>query len=92
MMKKREWFYPLKLDYVTRGYIWGGTRLSEEWGKKPTSGSDVIAESWELTVSAAGARMPRYGRRNRERKSDEQDHKRRVQGNDVEGIFCSGRI
>lgn len=50
MMKKREWFYPLKLDYVTRGYIWGGTRLAEEWGKKPASGSDVIAESWELTV------------------------------------------
>lgn len=49
-MKKREWLYPLKLDYTTRSYIWGGTRLAEEWGKVSAAGSDMIAESWELAV------------------------------------------
>lgn len=36
--------YPLFLRPVTRDYIWGGTKLSERYGR----GSGAIAESWEL--------------------------------------------
>ncbi len=39
---------PLKLGYVCKSAIWGGTVLSREWGREdPGSG---VAESWELTV------------------------------------------
>lgn len=43
-----NYLYPLKMSYATRDYIWGGTRLIDEWGKK--TDSDKIAETWELTV------------------------------------------
>lgn len=41
-------FYPFLLGYSVRDYIWGGTKLIEDWNKKTTS--DKIAESWELSV------------------------------------------
>ena len=40
--------YPLKMSYATRDYLWGGTKLIDEWGK--VTDSDKIAETWELTV------------------------------------------
>lgn len=44
MMKK----YPLRLDYIPKSAIWGGTRLAEDWGK--ISEGKNIAETWELSV------------------------------------------
>ncbi len=40
--------YPLKLTYIAKSAIWGGSALSERWGK--CSDGDNIAETWELTV------------------------------------------
>ncbi|MBE6546831.1 MAG: class I mannose-6-phosphate isomerase [Ruminococcaceae bacterium] len=40
--------YPLKLRYIAKSAIWGGTRLKEQWGKEIEG--DIIAETWELTV------------------------------------------
>ena len=40
--------YPLKLSYIAKSAIWGGTTLSEDWGKLPNG--DNIAETWELSV------------------------------------------
>ena len=37
---------PFRLKPVYKNYLWGGTRLIEEWGK--VSGTDTLAESWEL--------------------------------------------
>jgi mannose-6-phosphate isomerase len=37
----------LKLQAPTKDYLWGGTRLVEEYGKK--SAGEVTAESWELS-------------------------------------------
>ncbi len=42
--------YPLKLEAVNKNIIWGGTRLSESYGK----GDGKIAEAWELTVHPEG--------------------------------------
>lgn len=42
--------YPLKLEAVNKNIIWGGTRLSESYGK----GEGKIAEAWELTVHPEG--------------------------------------
>lgn len=39
---------PLKLSPVTKSYIWGGTKLINEWGK--TSLEPTIAECWELSM------------------------------------------
>ncbi len=39
---------PLKLKPATRSYIWGGTKLKEQWGKE--SEQDTIAECWELSM------------------------------------------
>lgn len=41
----------LQLDTVTKDYIWGGTRLREEFGK---IGGKRLAESWELSVHPDG--------------------------------------
>lgn len=38
--------YPFILDYKCMDYIWGGDKLSSEWGKD----GGKIAESWELSV------------------------------------------
>ena len=40
--------YPLKLSYISKSAIWGGTRLMEQWNKLPNG--DCIAETWELSV------------------------------------------
>ncbi len=41
----------LRLDSVTKDYLWGGTRLREEYGK---NGGARLAESWELSVHPDG--------------------------------------
>ena len=43
---------PLKLKSAFQDYIWGGTRLRDEFGKE--CGFERIAESWELSCHAAG--------------------------------------
>lgn len=40
--------YPLKLTYIAKSAIWGGSRLALEWGKQ--GDGDNIAETWELSV------------------------------------------
>ncbi|MDR3263018.1 MAG: class I mannose-6-phosphate isomerase [Clostridiales bacterium] len=40
--------YPFLLTPVYKDYIWGGVKLREKWGK--ASNSDVVAESWELSL------------------------------------------
>lgn len=40
--------YPLKLSYISKSAIWGGTRLIHSWNKIPCG--DCIAETWELSV------------------------------------------
>jgi len=42
----------LKLKPAIKNYLWGGTRLREEYGKQ--SDSDIIAESWELSTHPDG--------------------------------------
>ncbi len=42
----------LKLKAPCKDYIWGGTRLREEYGK--VSNADKIAESWELSCHKDG--------------------------------------
>lgn len=39
--------YPLKLKAVLKDYLWGGTRLKTEYGKK--TALSKVAESWELS-------------------------------------------
>ena len=41
----------VKLDPAYKDYIWGGTRLREEFGKR---GGERIAESWELACRKDG--------------------------------------
>lgn len=43
---------PLKLHPALQDYIWGGTRLRDEFGKD--GGAERIAESWELSCHPAG--------------------------------------
>ena len=43
---------PLKLKPAFQNYIWGGTRLRDEFGKR--CDYDKIAESWELSCHPAG--------------------------------------
>ena len=42
----------MKLNYITKNLIWGGTKLNKLFGK--ISQSNTIAESWELTVRDDG--------------------------------------
>lgn len=44
--------YPMKLIAPCKDYIWGGTRLRDEYGKK--SDADKVAESWELSCHKDG--------------------------------------
>lgn len=44
--------YPLKLTSPLKDYIWGGTRLKSEWGKKTDLAK--VAESWELSCHKDG--------------------------------------
>ncbi|MDE5570045.1 MAG: mannose-6-phosphate isomerase, partial [Ruminococcus sp.] len=41
-----------KLKSPVKDYIWGGTKLRDEYGKK--SNSEIIAESWELSCHHDG--------------------------------------
>lgn len=41
-----------KLDPAFKDYIWGGTRLRDEYGKK--CDYDKVAESWELSCHKDG--------------------------------------
>lgn len=43
---------PKKLIAPCKDYIWGGTRLREEFGKKSDDG--IVAESWELSCHKDG--------------------------------------
>jgi len=45
--------YPFKLKPATKDYIWGGSRLRDEYGVH--SQDEVIAEAWMLSCNAAGA-------------------------------------
>ena len=42
-----------KLEPAFKDYIWGGTRLRDEYGKK--CDYDKVAESWELSCHKDGA-------------------------------------
>ncbi len=42
----------IKLEPAFKDYLWGGTRLKDEYGKK--SDLDIVAESWELSTHPAG--------------------------------------
>lgn len=44
--------YPLKLDPAFKDYLWGGTRLRDDFGKK--CDYDKVAESWELSCHKDG--------------------------------------
>ena len=44
--------YPMQLIAPCKDYLWGGTRLREEFGK--TSDKEKIAESWELSCHKDG--------------------------------------
>ncbi len=43
---------PVKLIPAFKDYLWGGTRLKEEFNKK--SDFDIVAESWELSAHKDG--------------------------------------
>ncbi len=45
--------YPLKLQAPLKDYLWGGTRLKEEYHKK--SNLEKVAESWELSCHKDGS-------------------------------------
>ena len=42
--------YPLKLSYVTKSPLWGGTRLLDRWGIEAPANQSTIGEAWMLTV------------------------------------------
>lgn len=44
--------YPLKLAPAFKDYLWGGTRLRDDYGKK--CDYDKVAESWELSCHKDG--------------------------------------
>ncbi|MBO6300853.1 MAG: class I mannose-6-phosphate isomerase [Ruminiclostridium sp.] len=44
--------YVMKLTAPCKDYIWGGTRLRDEYGKR--SDADKVAESWELSCHKDG--------------------------------------
>ncbi|MCD7731237.1 MAG: class I mannose-6-phosphate isomerase [Oscillospiraceae bacterium] len=44
--------YPLKLTPAFKDYLWGGTRLRDDYGKK--CDFDKVAESWELSCHKDG--------------------------------------
>lgn len=44
--------YPMKLAAPLKDYLWGGTRLKDEYGKK--TNLDKVAESWELACHKDG--------------------------------------
>lgn len=51
--------YPLKLKPPIKDYIWGGTKLHDEFGKQ--SSLDRLAESWELSCHRDGVSVIENG-------------------------------
>ncbi|WP_196593158.1 type I phosphomannose isomerase catalytic subunit [Pectinatus sottacetonis] len=51
--------YPLKLTAPLKDYIWGGTRLKDEFNKK--TDMKIVAESWELSCHKAGTNIIENG-------------------------------
>lgn len=51
--------YPMKLTAPLKDYIWGGTKLKEEFGK--TSDLDKVAEAWELSCHKDGSSVIENG-------------------------------
>ena len=51
--------YPLKLTAPLKDYIWGGTRLKEEYNKQ--TNLDKVAESWELSCHKDGQSLIENG-------------------------------
>lgn len=45
-------YKPVKLKPIFKDYLWGGTKLRDEWNKD--CDWDIIAESWELSTHKAG--------------------------------------
>ena len=45
-------YRPVKLSLVYKDYLWGGTKLGSKYGKQ--SETNIIAESWELSVHKDG--------------------------------------
>ena len=52
--------YPIKLQAPLKDYLWGGTRLREEYGK--ASEMEKVAESWELSCHKDGESIIAEGR------------------------------
>ncbi len=50
----------VRLQPTFKDYLWGGTRLREEWGKK--CDYSTIAESWEISAHPAGESIVETGR------------------------------
>ncbi len=50
----------VRLEPAFKDYLWGGTRLRDEWGKK--CDYDTIAESWEVSAHPAGESIIGSGR------------------------------
>ncbi len=57
----KEWFsvYPLFLEPALKQYLWGGTRLQEEFGFGKDM--DTVAEAWMLSCHPNGASTVRNG-------------------------------
>lgn len=51
--------YPLKMKPVLKDYIWGGTRLISDYGKKTNLTS--VAESWEISCHPDGLSVVENG-------------------------------
>ncbi len=51
--------YPLKLQAPLKDYLWGGTRLKEEYHKK--TDLEKVAESWELSCHKDGSSVIKNG-------------------------------
>ena len=45
----------IKLNPAFKDYLWGGTKLRDEYGKK--CDLDKVAESWELSCHKDGCSM-----------------------------------
>ena len=50
--KKMSNLKPVKLKPAFKDYLWGGTKLKEEYNK--VSDLDIVAESWELSTHKDG--------------------------------------
>ncbi len=75
--------YIMKLTAPCKDYIWGGTRLRDEYGK--ISDADKVAESWELSCHKDGKSVIANG----EFAGMTLDEFIKQQGRDVLGSNCS---